>query len=114
MAALSLGCLICAAGCSSANKNVPQQTRTASGLTIIELDEGHGTPAKAGDRVFVNYTGKLADGTTFDSSFDHNPPLPLPFTIGDHRVIAGWEDRCNDGLATAEHRADGLSGIGIP
>ncbi len=43
---------------------------------------------KNGDLVKVHYTGKLEDGTVFDTS-DENKPLE--FTIGEGKVIAGFE-----------------------
>lgn len=45
--------------------------------------------AKEGDEVQVHYTGKLEDGTVFDTSEDGDP---LSFTIGENRVIPGFED----------------------
>ena len=47
------------------------------------------TQAQVGDRVKVHYTGRLADGTVFDSSAGRDP---LEFTIGKRQVIAGFED----------------------
>ncbi len=44
--------------------------------------------AKKGDKVKVRYTGKLDDGTVFDSS--ENRP-PLEFTIGKGNIIPGFE-----------------------
>ncbi len=44
--------------------------------------------AKIGDTVQINYTGKLADGTIFDTSRDRHP---LQFTIGKGQLIAGFE-----------------------
>ncbi len=44
--------------------------------------------AKQGDTVQLHYMGKLQDGTIFDSSRERHP---LQFTIGDGRVIAGFE-----------------------
>lgn len=44
--------------------------------------------AKVGDTVKVHYTGRLDDGTVFDSSVDKNP---LEFTIGSGNVIPGFE-----------------------
>lgn len=45
--------------------------------------------AKEGDEVQVHYTGKLEDGTVFDTSEDGEP---LSFTIGENRVIPGFEE----------------------
>ena len=44
--------------------------------------------AKSGDTVRVHYTGKLDDGTVFDSSVDRDP---LELTIGGDRLIPGFE-----------------------
>ena len=46
-------------------------------------------PAKKGDLVKVHYTGKLEDGTEFDSSAGQDP---LEFTIGKGEVIPGFEE----------------------
>jgi len=45
-------------------------------------------PVKQGDTVQVNYTGKLTDGTIFDSSVDRHP---LQVTLGKGALIAGFE-----------------------
>src|SRR5512142_2214525 len=45
--------------------------------------------AKQGDTVTVHYTGKLPDGTIFDTSRNRHP---LQFTIGRGQVIAGFEE----------------------
>ena len=44
--------------------------------------------AQVGDTVRVHYTGKLADGTVFDSSVNREP---LEFTLGEQQVIPGFE-----------------------
>lgn len=44
--------------------------------------------AKHGDVVRVHYTGKLNNGTVFDSSVDRDP---LQFTIGNGEIIPGFE-----------------------
>ena len=44
--------------------------------------------AKQGDRVNVHYTGKLEDGTVFDTSVGSEP---LQFTIGEGEVIQAFE-----------------------
>lgn len=45
--------------------------------------------AKNGDQVAVHYTGKLSDGTIFDSSSGREP---LSFTLGSGQVIPGFEE----------------------
>ncbi len=45
--------------------------------------------AKVGDTVKVHYTGRLEDGTEFDTSSGREP---LEFTIGAQQVIQGFED----------------------
>jgi peptidylprolyl isomerase len=44
---------------------------------------------KKGDTVKVHYTGKLDDGTVFDSSLEREP---LEFTIGSGKVVPGFEE----------------------
>ncbi len=44
--------------------------------------------AKQGDTVKIHYTGRLDDGSEFDSSIGREP---LEFTLGEGRVIAGFE-----------------------
>lgn len=44
--------------------------------------------AKQGDTVHVHYTGKLGDGTVFDTSRER---YPLQFNVGKGAVIAGFE-----------------------
>ncbi len=44
--------------------------------------------AKQGDRVKIHYTGKLDDGSVFDSSEGRDP---LQFTIGEGQVIPGFD-----------------------
>lgn len=64
--------------------------RTSSGLRFITLKEGNGgTPAK-GAIVEAHYTGRLLDGTKFDSSVDRGHPFT--FVVGKGEVIKGWDE----------------------
>ena len=45
---------------------------------------------KKGDKVKVEYEGKLDDGTVFDSSEKHNKPLE--FEVGAQQVIKGFDE----------------------
>ena len=59
-------------------------------LKIEITQEGSGeVVSKKGDTISVHYTGKLEDGTKFDSSVDRG--APFEFTIGAGMVIEGWE-----------------------
>ncbi|PVZ20786.1 MULTISPECIES: FKBP-type peptidyl-prolyl cis-trans isomerase [unclassified Pseudomonas] len=61
-------------------------TTTASGLQYQVIKQGDGPQPKPTDVVTVHYTGKLTDGTTFDSSVDRGSPIDLPVS----GVIPGW------------------------
>ncbi len=50
------------------------------------LTRGEGPKPEASDQVEVHYTGKLIDGTVFDSSVDRG----MPATFGVTQVIPGW------------------------
>jgi len=80
------------AGRSDAADN--QVTEMPDGLKYTDTKIGDGATARAGNKVSVHYTGWLSDngakGKKFDSSFDRGQPLP--FMLGAHQVIAGWEE----------------------
>lgn len=59
---------------------------TPSGLQYEVLKEGDGTQPASTDQVEVHYTGKLIDGTVFDSSEERG----VPATFGVTQVIPGW------------------------
>src|ERR1700688_648536 len=71
---------------------------TPSGLQIIDTTVGTGASPKPGRTCVMHYTGWLYEdgkkGKKFDSSVDRNEPFEFP--IGQHRVIAGWDE----GVAT--------------
>ena len=61
-----------------------------NGLIIENMEIGDGTEAQDYNKVVVNYTGKLEDGSIFDSSL--NPGRePFTFTLGIGSVIKGWD-----------------------
>ena len=62
---------------------------TPSGVSYWDITVGTGETAKNGQTVSVQYTGWFTDGKKFDSSVGRRP---LPFKIGEHKVIAGWEE----------------------
>jgi FKBP-type peptidyl-prolyl cis-trans isomerase len=73
-------------------------TEQEGGVVVEVLAEPDLTrTARDGDVVMIHYTGKLEDGTVFDTSRQIRPnqrePFPLPLTIrlGDGVVIKGWE-----------------------
>jgi FKBP-type peptidyl-prolyl cis-trans isomerase FkpA/FKBP-type peptidyl-prolyl cis-trans isomerase FklB len=61
---------------------------TTSGLQYKVLTMGDGAKPVATDTVKVHYSGKLLDGTEFDSSYARNEPISFAL----NRVIAGWTE----------------------
>lgn len=59
-----------------------------SGLQYKIVKEGKGAKPGAEDEVTVHYTGKLVDGTEFDSSHKRGEPVTFPVD----RVIPGWTE----------------------
>ena len=56
------------------------------------------SPAKTGDTVKVHYTGKLKDGTVFDTSQGRDP---IEFKLGENQVIPGFE-KAVEGMSEGE------------
>ena len=71
-----------------ANKKKPGVKETSTGLQYKILAEGSGVMPKDSDKVVVHYTGRLIDGTEFDSSVKRNRPFVFELRPG--VVIDGW------------------------
>lgn len=71
-----------------ANKTKEGVKTTATGLQYEILSEGKGKSPTTADRVTVHYTGKLTDGTIFDSSIQRGQPA----TFRVNQVIPGWTE----------------------
>jgi FKBP-type peptidyl-prolyl cis-trans isomerase len=63
-------------------------TQTQSGLQYMVLKEGTGAKPGPTDEVTVHYTGRLLDGTVFDSSVERGEPATFPLD----KVIPGWTE----------------------
>ena len=61
---------------------------TTSGLQYVVTQEGKGKAPQADSIVKVHYTGKLVDGTVFDSSVERGEPIEFPL----NQVIPGWTE----------------------
>jgi peptidylprolyl isomerase len=72
------------------NIKLNEEITTASGLKYKVTEIGSGRKVEIGDKVSVHYTGKLTNGTKFDSSKDRNQPFS--FKVGGGQVIRGWDE----------------------
>lgn len=63
---------------------------TQSGLVYVMTEEGNGEKPVDGQNVKVHYTGRLLDGTVFDSSVERGEPIEFPLGVG--YVIPGWDE----------------------
>jgi len=72
------------------NVSLSQTPANNDGQSLVVQDEvvGTGAEATAGQTITVNYTGKLQNGTVFDSSVGKQP---FTFTLGVGQVIKGWD-----------------------
>ena len=65
-------------------------TTTASGLQYQVKKEGEGKSPTINDIVSVKYTGKLIDGTVFDSTDKNNGGEAITFPLAG--VVKGWQE----------------------
>ena len=82
------------AGCADPG---PPPGGSVAELERIDVEQGEGEAAQAGDEVAVHYTGWVYDerepdlhGEQFDSSRERNEPFVFPLGAG--QVIAGWDE----------------------
>ncbi len=101
--AFALLCLVPLAACDLATEptientrfashleiDLAQMTRTSGGVYYRDLVVGTGAVAASGSRLSVHYRGWFADGNLFEQL--QPPSAPFGFTLGERRVIAGWE-----------------------
>lgn len=83
-------------------ENGIEATPTESGLIYVCTKPGKGAQPQVGQNVKVHYTGKLLDGTVFDSSVERGEPISIPIGVG--RVIPGWDE----GIAMMKKGEKGL------
>ena len=90
------------------------QNVMADGLQINNIIEGEGAEIIKHSKIQVHYTGKLQDGTKFDSSYDRGELT----TFAINQVIQGWQKtllKMKVGskwkVFIPEHLAYGVSGV---
>ena len=93
--AAALSCLLMLAACGKAPP--PYTGGDVGEFQRVDVVEGTGDIARAGEEVSVHYTGWLYDqnaadrrGEKFDSSVDRGQPFV--FMLGAGRVIRGWDE----------------------
>lgn len=75
----------------------------ANGVYVIVDKKGNGPKVAPGKKVQMHYTGRLLDGTIFDTSVEtvaqeagiytqNRPYEPLAYTVGQMSLIKGWEE----------------------
>jgi FKBP-type peptidyl-prolyl cis-trans isomerase len=82
-----------------------QPATPRDGIQRTDIRVGTGPEARSGQRVRVHYTGKLTNGTTFDSSVGKQP---FSFNLGAGEVIRGWD------LGVAGMKVGGRRRLTIP
>lgn len=85
-------------------KNGIEAKETPSGLKYVITEEGKGSMPESGQKVKVNYTGRVLGGEYFDTSIKavaeeqglynagREPYEPLEFALGAGMVIKGWDE----------------------
>ena len=94
LALVSLSFFIICKSTFAGEEEKSKVNKTDSGLEYIVIEEGNGPMPKTGQKVKVHYTGKLKDGTVFDSSIKRGEPIE--FVLGTGQVIKGWDEGIAD------------------
>ena len=84
--------------------SLPPLTTTKSGLMFRDVHLSEDSEAKKATnmvQVAVHYTGRLEDGTVFDSSVERGDPIR--FTLGAREVIRGWDEGVH-GMCVGQRR----------
>lgn len=86
------------------NVDLSTMEQTDSGLYWTALAQGTGEPTSEGSEMALHYTGWLADGQKFDSSYDAQPEAtPLSMVLGQTQLIQGWVEGVT-GMRLGERR----------
>ena len=67
---------------------------TKTGLRYVVTQIGGGEKVGTGKKIKAHYTGRLLDGTEFDSSVKRG--VPFEFVVGTGQVIKGWDEALSD------------------
>lgn len=73
------------------NTSTNNQTNSSQSDQPVQKEDlvvGQGAEAQVGDTITVNYIGRLADGTQFESSYDRDQPATFQLAKGS--LIDGW------------------------
>ena len=72
------------------SETAPQEEKGSTSTTENQMEK----ISKSGDVLRMNYTGRLTDGTVFDSNVDpkFNHVEPFKFILGAGQVITGWDE----------------------
>ncbi|GJM97751.1 hypothetical protein PR202_ga14703 [Eleusine coracana subsp. coracana] len=85
---------------------------TPSGLGFCDRVVGTGPAAQQGQLIKAHYTGRLEDGTVFDSSYKRGKPLV--FKVGVGEVIKGWDQGIVGGEGIPPMLAGGKRTLRLP
>ena len=94
--------LVLTNGCGRKEEKQPSVKEAEKMLPrkVIPEKGGEKTLVKKGDRIKVQYTGTLQDGTIFDKSKEEEP---LEFTVGSGQIIPGF-DKAVEGMKLNEEK----------